>query len=85
MEELETPPSSVFVGSGYVQNRGSCCHGSHCVRYSTYLTHGNHGLSDAIAFSYGGGINAGSRMVALSVNDVGSSKDSVVFLDNSEA
>lgn len=84
MKEVETPQSSVFMGHGYVQHRGSECRGSHCIRYHTYLIPENYDLPDSIAFEYGDSTHVGSRENALSVEKVDGSGEAEVDVLNSE-
>lgn len=51
MEGLETSPSFVFVGHGYVRSADSERHSEHCTRYHSYQISGNHNLPDRIAFA----------------------------------
>lgn len=49
MEDVELPPSFVFVGREYVQRGGNERHRNRCARYDTYRIPKNHDLPDTIA------------------------------------
>ena len=52
METITIPPTSVFVGHGYLQHAGDGYNGSHCLRYHTYLAPDGVLIPDAIHFAY---------------------------------
>lgn len=53
LEESKVPPTSSFLGHGYVQQVGKEERGEHYVWYRTYLALKIHDVADAVAFSYG--------------------------------
>lgn len=83
-KKTEIPPSSVFMGNGYVPNGRSEWQKTHCDRHHTYLTSQNHELPDAIVFAFGHRIHAQSTADALSVNKENSSEEADVDVDDSE-
>lgn len=48
IEEIEIPPSSNFVGHGYVQRVGSEWRRGQCVRYDTYPIPDNQDVPNSI-------------------------------------
>lgn len=68
IEKVETPPSYVVVGHGFVQQGRSVWRGTHCARYRTCLISVNHELPDAIAFANGLSVNKLGLIVKAGVD-----------------
>lgn len=70
MAQIGIPPPSFFVRHGFAQHGGAEGHRGHSDWYHTYLSLGNHDLSNANAVVFVNSIHAKLREDALSVKEV---------------
>lgn len=63
MKEVGIPPTSVFVGYGYLQKAGFGGREGRCNLYQSYMVPENHGPPDKIAFAFGDRNAFGSEKV----------------------
>lgn len=66
MEEVEIPPTSVFVGHGHMHHSTSEWRGGHSIRYQSYLAPENNDPQYAVAFDYGKSIALEEKKTAVS-------------------
>lgn len=66
-ENVEIPPTTVFVSHGYVQHEGSEWRGQHCNGHHDYPVLESHEPPDAITFAYGEGVALETKKTAVSL------------------
>lgn len=65
IEEVEVPPTSVFVAREYVQHAGIEWHEDLCIRCHSYLIPESHEQPDPIALLYEGSTASRSKKAAV--------------------
>lgn len=82
VKEIEILLSSVLVGHGCAQHGGNEWRENHCDRYHSCLVSQNHILWDTTAFAYGDISHAQSGADALSLENVGGTREADEGVEN---
>lgn len=72
--EAATPPTSVFVGPGYVQHASREWHEEQYLQYHSYLISKSRELPDAVTFIYGDSSVLSQKMLQSLYKEICSSR-----------